>query len=214
MKRMQGNGINLYEGYLQKSKREHGGKSAKLFTMLLPLLLLILVLGGFAGKILLDNREKNKELAALDEQIASLSAAYEETQTLAVHRDDVVTTYESLSAARFLFELYPAPTKELFTEVIDCADRIFNISEYEYNETTGILVIDASAASVNEVPQFVQRLRDTGLFSLVQYTGYTSNDSEQYFCTVGCTLADTGALEVGAALSAEEGDADTGSDTE
>lgn len=203
MKRTQGNGINLYESYLQQSKRTQGEKSGKLLTLVLPLALVALLLLGFAGKLLLDNREKSAELTALDGEIASLTGAYDNAQALEARRDEAAAIYERLAGARFLFTLPPAPTKALFTQVRACAEGVFNISQYDFNAATGVLTIDASAASVNEVPQFVQRLRDTGLFSLVQYTGYTSRDTTEYFCTVDCTLDRGGEYALTDALSAE-----------
>lgn len=213
MRRTQTNGINLYESYLQQTKREQNEKSSKLLTWILPLALLLLILLGVAGKLFLDNKERQETLDALDAQIAAMSKEYDDARALEALRDEKDAAYQSLAGARFLFEMYPAPTKDLFKQVLDCADNIFNISQYEYVETMGRLVIDASADSVNEVPQFVQRLRDTGLFSLVQYIGYTSNDSKRYFCTVSCTLASEGASFSSEELNAENGAKETADET-
>lgn len=220
MKRTQENGINLYASYLQQVKKEQGGKSSKRTALILPLVLLAVVMLGISGRLLLNNMEKTRQLAALEDETAALSTAYDSAQSLEARRDETTETYEALSSARFLFELYPTLTEDLFAQVRDCAAGIFNISQYAYDETNGILIIHASAASVNEVPQFVQRLRDTELFSLVQYTGYTSEDTTEYFCTVGCTLLNENAYSFEELLSAEQenaaedGAADTAGDVQ
>ncbi len=76
----------------------------------------------------------------------------------------------------------------MFDRIAECAASDFFITDYRFSETTGTLELDAVAPSVNLVPNLVNRLRDTGLFSAVQYAGYTSDSDSQYYCTVGCTL--------------------------
>ncbi len=203
MKQTLDNRINLYESYLQQTKKEQSSKSGKRITLILPLALLLLILLGISGKLLLNNMEKRREADALDAELATLSAEYDSALSLEGRRDESAATYESLSSARFVFTLYPSLTQDLFMQVRTCAAGIFNISQYAYEETTGMLTINASAASVNEVPLFVQRLRDTGLFSLVQYTGYTSKDTTEYFCTVGCTLVNENSYALTALLDAQ-----------
>lgn len=203
MKSTQGNGINLYEAYIEQSRKEQSGRTGKLLTLLLPLAIVVLALLGVSGKLILDNRAKSETLDTLDAQLATLSETYDDARLLTARRDECADEYEQLRSARFLFSIYPAPTKALFTEVIACAEGIFNISQYDYNEQAGILTINASAASVNEVPQLVQRLRDTGMFSLVQYTGYTSRDTTEYFCTVSCTLDNVSEYALEGTLDAE-----------
>lgn len=209
MKRMQATGINLYESYLAQTKKEQSDKTGKRVALLLPLAALLLALLAVSGRQLIINREKSEAVDALTAEIDALTPAYENVQALQTLRGETEATHEALAGARFLFTLYPAPTRDLFVQVRKCAEGIFNISDYRFEEATSVLTIDASAASVNEVPLFVQRLRDTELFSLVQYVGYTSKDTQEYFCTVDCMLHNEEAIVLEALLNAESAGGET-----
>lgn len=183
----QTNSVNFYEGYLARTKKARDDKTAKTLTIVLPLALMALALLGVAGKFLLDNRAKQAKIDALDARISELNAAYETADARAERLSDAQTELDTLSANRVMFNLYPVLTRDTLVQVRACATG-FTISDFTFDETTGVLGVKASSDSVNEVPAFVQRLRATGLFSKVQYTGYVSDADQVYHCTIDCTL--------------------------
>lgn len=183
-------GINLYESYRRQVHRERSDKSKRRARWIVPLAALALALLVFAGVMIGQNIKKSMELDQLRSQSDALQPAYEQASALSQRRAELENIYGSLAYNHLLFALYPALSEALVTQVRDCAldGTIFTIHAYAYDEENLALVLDASAESVNEVPLFVERLRQTQVFRSVVYTGYTSDQDSDYFCTVGCTL--------------------------
>lgn len=193
--------INFYRGYQQWLASQKNHESKRKARLVAPLALLLAVLLGVAGILLAQNREKRRQLETINAHMESLRPDYQEALDVQSRLSVANATYQALAAGQFTFQVYPTLNAGLFDQVRECAKDIFNISAYSYDETTRTLSVDASAESVNEVPKFVERLRATGLFESVHYTGYTSDDSQEYYCTVGCTLA----YFSGAQAAGEEG---------
>lgn len=180
-------GINLYAGYERLLKKEKKGDNSRGKSWI-PLVLLAAVMAGIGGYLLLENMGREARIKAVQADIAALEPAYTVAQQLTDTYDAVDSAYQNLMAANLLFGLNPVLTRSIVERVQTCAGTIFLINSYSYDERTGALVISAEADSVNDVPGFIQRLRNTELFSTVQYTGYTSDTTGKYYCTVGCTL--------------------------
>ena len=181
-------GINFYRGYRQLVNSQKSGRGRQRARVIAPLAVLLAVMLGVSAVFLVNNRQKSRELAEIGAQMERIRPDYEQAAALAAERERMEGRSRLLQSSRFLFTVYPPLTQELFDRVRACAGDVFNISAYAYEEGTRTLVVDASADSVNEVPLFVERLRETELFERVQYTGYTSENEKAYFCTVGCTL--------------------------
>ena len=126
---------------------------------------------------------------ALDEGVVVVGGQHLVRKGLRIFEDRREALADELQADADLVEALPLLDENLFVQVNACAAGKFNISVYRYNEETRTLEIDASAPSVNDVPALVEALRDTALFSSIQYSGYTSDTDGVYYCTVGCVLA-------------------------
>lgn len=180
-------GINLYEGYLRLLKKEKSGEEKKSLVFL-PLIGIAAILLAVAAFLFLRNGAKQKEIAALDAEVNAVQPEYDRAQSVSDTYQNVDNAYQNLAASHFLYDLYPTLTRKLIERVQDCAGTVFEITNYGFDETTGALVLHATADSVNDVPDFITSLRDTELFTSVQYTGYTSDTDGNYYCTVGCML--------------------------
>ena len=56
-----------------------------------------------------------------------------------------------------------------------------------YDARTGILTFDASSREVIDIPDYILKLQQTGLFHTVDYTGY-AYDNQWYTISLSCTL--------------------------
>ena len=180
--------MNLYEGYQALLKKDKGPGIKRSTLAMIPLAALLALLLGIGAYIGVQNAGLNARVKEGEESIAALEPAYSEAEALLSESEKKQASYESLATGRLLFNLYPPLEREIFAKVRASAENVFVITEYQYDETNGVLIVNLNAASVNEVPKLVERLRDTELFQSVQYTGYTSDSTQRYYCTVGCTL--------------------------
>ncbi|MCI9144561.1 MAG: hypothetical protein HFH87_18415, partial [Lachnospiraceae bacterium] len=56
-----------------------------------------------------------------------------------------------------------------------------------YDARTGILTFDASSREVIDIPDYILKLQQTGLFHTVDYMGY-AYDNQWYTISLSCTL--------------------------
>ena len=181
------NNINFYTAY-RESHREKKSP-ARWLAALLPLLVILALIVVATMVIRLSNLQLTNEVDAMTRQIQLLEPQHLDTKALSERSAMLQGLADELQADADLVADLPVLDENLFVQVNACAASKFNISVYRYNEETRTLEIDASAASVNDVPALVEALRDTALFSAIQYSGYTSDTDGVYYCTVGCVLA-------------------------
>lgn len=179
--------INFYTAY-QRGLRLEKPSSGRSFLVFVPIAALLIGLVAVALVLVSGNAKKQAQLDEITAMIASSQEEYDAVLALSDDRDQIADIDFNLEATLLYALSYPAPDKTVFDRVAECAEDGFFITNYRFSETTGTLELDAVAPSVNLVPNLVNRLRDTGLFSAVQYAGYTSDSDTQYYCTVGCTL--------------------------
>lgn len=179
--------INFYARYQRQNQRVRSLSHHKL-VILAPLFLAFLLMAGFCADILIENAEKSRQLDQINAEIDSIQSSFDEAQKIADHATALSALYTGLQSSEIMFALYPDLDQNLFLTVKRCAGEAFSIEEYKYEEAATTLAVYAHAPSVNEMPRFVEALRNTGLFSAVTYTGYTSDSNGDYYCTVGCTL--------------------------
>ncbi len=188
MRRTGASDVNFYAG-LVRSRKKQRAQRARRAIRFLPLLILLLVLLAVSAALYTQSRTREQALLLLNAELERQSADYEKARALSERSALLTERYSGLKLSAFVFSMYPQLPKTLFERVLSCAGDVFTISVYRYDETSGVLSLDAAAASVNEVPRFVERLRATGLFERVSYAGYTSDTGGTYYCTVDCALA-------------------------
>jgi hypothetical protein len=96
------------------------------------------------------------------EEAQALKSAAE---TMEVRANEVKDTLYNLSS-------YPDFYGEQFDVIFGFAGDDIELSGYAYSRETGTLSFAAVTPRVSRMPYFVQSLRDSGLFSDVQYQGY------------------------------------------
>jgi hypothetical protein len=177
--------INLMKQYkkqvLKNKKRKWG--------MIAILLALIVVIGGFTfvkfKNILTENENRNyeseisetanaKELAELidkQNQIMNIPAIIEELNKA----KDSGADKDLLNASKLL-------------KIMEVSKGTITISSIEGNGVSGSLVIDGTGSDEFSTSSFISKLKETELFSNVQYSGYTSTNANEYSFTITCIL--------------------------
>jgi hypothetical protein len=186
-------GINLYEGYQRLLKKEKADGNKKPAAMI-PLVLIALVMAAFSLYFVVQNAQKQGTVNRLETDKTNLQPRYDAAKQLTDQFGALNEVHQNLLGSDLLFNIYPLLTRTIIERVQVLAGTTFGITAYGYDETTGTLTLSAEAPSVNDVPNFIRSLRNTGLFESVQYAGYTSDTTGTYYCTVGCML-DTSAME-------------------
>lgn len=176
--------INFIERY-QEDPQKRTARRKQLF-FIAPLAFLLVVLVAIYVSFLLAGMVKKSQLAAADAYLLASEEKHDQVITLRDQRDRLALQAGFLTQIKKADETYPLLNAALFQKINACTDANFTIQSYRYDGT--MLQLGANAASEEYMPDAVQKLRATGLFETIEYTGYTSDTDGTYTCIIGCVL--------------------------
>lgn len=102
------------------------------------------------------------------------------------------TQYDEAMAIKNTISASPLPPLRFFNELGNLTTNQVKISNYTFSTEEGKVVFNGKANGISETAAFVKRLRSSGFFSDVSYTGYTE---EQVTKTTTTKTAKTEALQ-------------------
>lgn len=106
--------------------------------------------------------------------------------------DACITTVEQTSRN---LSGYPEISGNLLRQVELVGGRTIDFSLTGYQDADGALTFKASSREVIDVPAYVLKLQESGLFEEVRYTGYVYEEGV-YTLSLSCVLAGRGAAEL------------------
>lgn len=185
MANIQNKSIDLLQAY--KLKADKNTIPVWLKYSIIPIVLIVLFGSVFTYHTLQANNYQ-KEIDTYKKEKTQLQAKMDEgkvSETL-----ELMTTldarYENLSKVITNLSTYPRINRDIFVKIINACAYKVNVQNIDFDDKTGALLITASTKDINETAAFVQRLKDTQLFSGVDYNGYkevneakTEGDSEE-----------------------------------
>lgn len=153
------------------------------------LLALILVIGSFTI-LKVKNMYTEKENAYYQSEVSGTANAKELTEL-------IYKQNQTMSIPAIVQELNTAKNdsvnKELLNasklfKIIEVAKKSVAIISIEGNGSNGSLIIDGTGSDEFSTSNFVSKLKETELFSSVEYSGYISTSANEYSFTVVCIL--------------------------
>lgn len=187
MKHNKGKNINFYARYYKNLKKEKKIISARR-KLLIPLVVLVIVFGVIFTMLQIDNFKKTSELDTLLRDIDNSMEKYMQVSQLKTQRDQLSIVKLSLEEEKKYDSFFPSIDSDIFYLIQNSAGDLFNIDAYRYDEENYTIQIQAVTKSVNNVPELVERIRNTGRFISIDYAGYSSDSDGLYYCTIGCAL--------------------------
>lgn len=177
--------INLLKYYKVQVTRH----KKKNWGILAVILAIVIAIGGFTftkmNNILTENEntyyedkisgtKNSKELAELiykQNQIMNIPLIMEELNKAKENGADK----ELLSASKLL-------------KIMEVAKGSITINSIEGNGVTGSLIIEGTGSDEFSTSSFISKLKETSLFTNVEYGGYTSTSDNEFSFTVNCIL--------------------------
>lgn len=177
--------INL----LKQFKKYTTNNKKRNWRMIAILLALILVIGGFTI-VKAKNMYMEKENAYYESEISGTANARELTEI--IYKQNQIMSIPSI-----IQELNNAKNdsgnKELLNasklfKIMEVAQKSVTINSIEGNGSNGSLIIDGTGSDEFSTSNFVSELKETEMFSSVEYSGYISTRANEYSFTVVCIL--------------------------
>lgn len=180
--------INLYEKWLLDQKEEEKGKAHFGKELIAPAVTLGLCLVLFAG-ITGWNAVTSSKIQKVESWIEddTVQEEYQEAESRKLYSASLSQAIRQVDRMEKNLSTYPKLTDSVIREIEDVSGRDMDVRIQGLDIATGTLSFDAVSRQVIDIPGYVSRLKDTGLFEEVNYTGYTYGDSE-YTLSLSCIL--------------------------
>lgn len=156
--------------------------------LLVPAVCLVLCLAA-AGIVAVLNFRVEREIAAKEEWIADPAVQEQYNRALSL-QETLQELKEAIGAVERMevnLSVYPDFSSDVFRRIETAGGRETGLLITGYEAETGILTFDASSREVIDIPDYILKLQNTGLFHTVDYTGYVYED-EWYTLSLSCTM--------------------------
>ncbi len=181
--------LNLYQVW-QATKAEHekAQKGDLLKNLVFPAITLVLCMIIFVATLIL-NQVKSLQIRSIREWIndPSIQEQYEKANERKQVSSELATAIRQVDQATENLDSYPDLTMEMIRTIVDVSGQDMDVRVQTMDISTGTLTYNAVSRQVIDIPVYVQKLENTGLFESVDYNGY-SYDNEQYTLMLSCVL--------------------------
>lgn len=173
--------MNFLERYqIVVEGKEKATDPVKLFMPVLIALGIIVVIFLIVKGVDIGINISNKNLNSYITDTSNVTN-YKQAVALSKEIKSVNTKEGELVSMMSAVKTYPSINTEFFSTMAATATANgITVGSMSYDNTTGLISYTATTTSVTAIPSYVAALRDTGLFSAVEYTGYTGSTEGGY----------------------------------
>lgn len=172
-------------------KKERVRKSYPLWVRLgAAPLALVLLFGGVAGGFAFRTWQVNSQIKTAQSYLnnAENKAQLATAQKTAEELQKVNASLSGITGLTKLLSTYPKLGKNVFNAITTACENRITLDNIEYENTTGVLKLSASAISNEDASKFVDRLRATGFFDTnISYYGFSGENGKFNF-SANCPL--------------------------
>lgn len=145
----------------------------------------LLVFGVLTGIRLKQSQEIHKVQEWIDS--AEVQAQYQEASALNDRLLEIEGGIKAVEQMKENLSVYPELSSEVFDRMERAGGVDVQLEISGYDAETGLLVFETSSREVIDVPSYILRLQQTGLFHKVDYTGY-AYENEWYTLSLSCIM--------------------------
>lgn len=181
MKKLQPKDLNFIKALTVKLPAD--GKTAKKRWVIAMPIVLFAVLGLAWGGLQLQYAF---QLVQFDRETLAVTTmtgdeSYRQAVKVEKQATDAAAAIANAEELRVVLDGYPALSKGFFDQINACGMGQVQVQSYNYVVDSAAFILTGTAGSVDQVADYVSRLRSTGLFDALSYTGYTTQDGIRYF---------------------------------
>lgn len=181
--------INLQYNGKGKTEKKSASKRNNLASYLLyPIITFGICLVAAIG-ISVWNQETMKELSKIEDWMndSRVQEAYQTVSRQKEESDRLEIESEQVSHMTDNLNTYPKIDAEMIHKIEDAGNSAMTVQIQTMDLESGIVTFHAVSKDVIDIPGYIVKLTDTGLFSSVNYSGY-SYDNGEYSLMLSCVL--------------------------
>ena len=183
-----GKSINLKNAWKTEAGKDGVKKQSLAKHLFYPGVTLGICLVAIAGvsvwNLVTEKQTEKLENWILDPQTQqayeAASEKQNESELLMTAKNQVDQMTKNLSS-------YPDLDKEKINKIVDVGGAAMTVKIKTMDAESGTLTFNAASSDVIDIPGYIGKLTDTGLFSSVNYSGYSYNNGE-YSLMLSCVL--------------------------
>ena len=165
---------------LKASKQKDNSKSVRLLKYAIFPLVSVILLGGMYVYFFINNQSLNRNIKKVEEEIAVIEQEqakdvnlekYKELQSVLQETEKYKLLYEHM-------ESYPQLSQLVFDQLLLSAGMETDIVSFHYQRETEEIQLQIETSSASETQYFVRKLKNTGAFANVDYTGYLQTSKQ------------------------------------
>lgn len=169
--------INLMDAYKQSSLVKKDSKF-KNKALIVPLGLATLFIGVFAVFFIINTlMQRNLDWTNQYINDEKVQAEYSQAQTLDKQVSLIGAEVSNIETIKKAIGTNPKVISEKISRIGVLTNGVIALNGMTYDNAAGNINISATAINEQEAATYIQRLKDTGYFTQVVYTGYSESDT-------------------------------------
>lgn len=180
--------INLKNTWKEDSQEAVVDKGSLVKHLIYPAVTLGICAVAVAG-ISVWNFATSKETEKINDWIndPQVQESYQAASEKKAQSDKLATAYSQVTQMTSNLDTYPDLDAAMINKIVDASGSALTVQIQTMDAESGELTFNATSANVIDIPGYIAKLTDTGLFSSVNYSGYSYNDGE-YSLMLSCVL--------------------------
>ena len=175
--------VNLYQKWKKSGGMDKVVEKESFVKHIVPPVITLAVCMALFGAVSVWNLLESKKIDDINDWIndSQIQQQYQEA-------DEVMKESERLvEQKRQNLATYPDLDADIIGRIADASGSTMNVEVKSMDAETGLLTFHAVSSAVIDIPGYVNKLTQTGLFSSVDYSGYQYQDGE-YTLDLSCIL--------------------------
>lgn len=187
-KRLKRKNIDFYSAFYKKPALDKTQlKKNAVIVAPVAILMICLLITGIMYCDTFYKTAKAQEINASLEDV-NIQEAVETAQKLESDIEATQSKKTYLTEMNQIIASYPTFTSETFSKIFATASGGTTYNTIAYDAGSGILTISAQAPEMDYAAKSAAALRAMGVFSGIQYQGYTSGADEVYIFEISCIM--------------------------
>lgn len=182
--------INLYSVWMEHADKKHSAKKNGnlLKNIQFPLLTVAICLFAMLF-VTIQNNDIKRQIERIESWIYApdVQLAYTEVLELQNKSDRLISAENQVDLLTANLKTYPDMDMQMVQKIISASGENQIVEIKSLDAVSGVLTFNAVSKEVIDIPGYIERMSMTGLFSEVNYTGY-SYANEEYTLMLTCVL--------------------------
>ena len=181
--------VNLYQKWKKSGGMDKVVEKESFVKHIVPPVITLAVCMALFGAVSVWNLLESKKIDDINDWIndSQIQQQYQEADEVMKESERLVEQKRQVEQMKQNLATYPDLDADIIARIADVSGSTMSVEVKSMDAETGLLTFHAVSSAVIDIPGYVNKLTQTGLFSSVDYSGYQYQDGE-YTLDLSCIL--------------------------